>query len=691
MTSVAQEIESILTGEDLDADALLALAQGVSSNGNGAMPAGAMDAGHPLPAKQYIEAEHRAAWGEEIAGQFDGGLAALDGRNAGLSGLTMRDIKDTHNLHAETQGIWQDILAEGVHRPKAMGADPLLYVSGNQVQVVRDYTDPDGRIRKHALPMSSEIIRDLMAQSSYFFRGHAIEVVAEGHDFDLEDPVKGYSPDAVSAILDALDAHPGKAHGRAFFRPASPGDGKKIPPNPDQWGIRYPVEVYPPRTLAGQMMGIAGHALPRLNAIAHRPVLSQDGKQLLTANGYHAQDGIYMDYPGELMMAHPGNADDAEDAVRRAFGKLTDVFGEFEFEDLASRANFIAMLLSGIVNPACEIPPGFLIGKSTPGTGASLLSRLATIIIAGRSDPSDVPPKAFGDDAELIKAMTTAAINQQGVIRFDNLTGVVDSAELNAYLTSAIYARRILGGNRITEVARRNHLDLMTANNAILTKEIAERVVNIRLHTDTPDPASREFRIEDIESHVKERRDELLGALLDVVDAAIRFGNPGAPGKTPVSMGRFPQWKRVLWGILSHAASCFDPESEWAGVLEQFLGNQIELDAFLSDADDDLAEAASWMARQFAGMTFTAKDIQTMALTAKDADGAMDPAGEWLTEVDASKQSYAIRSMLGKLLKRPIQIEEGKIARLTSASDKGQGRKRRFRIQVADLEGGQGK
>ena len=87
-----------------------------------------------------------------------------------------------------------------------------------------------------------------------------------------------------------------------------------------------------------------------------------------------------------------------------AFDLLNDTFGEFPFADGPSYANFMALLIAGIIGPAVDAKPVFLINKATWRTGATLMAQLVSIILSGRM-PEETGTLDIKNDESIRKAL----------------------------------------------------------------------------------------------------------------------------------------------------------------------------------------------------------------------------------------------------------------------------------------------
>ncbi len=126
-------------------------------------------------------------------------------------------------------------------------------------------------------------------------------------------------------------------------------------------------EVQPPRTLAQNVSATPAPPVPVLRGIVGHPFFDQDGN-LVNQHGYHAPSQTYCELPEDLL-----EVDGASIDANRAVKLLLKVFGDFPFGDDASRAHLLAALLQPMAREMIAgRTPAYVLGKSTPGTGATL-------------------------------------------------------------------------------------------------------------------------------------------------------------------------------------------------------------------------------------------------------------------------------------------------------------------------------
>ena len=334
---------------------------------------------------------------------------------------------------------------------------------------------------------------------------------------------------------------------------------------------------------------VGGDWAPTLKAIARSPVFRRDGT-LATDVGYDASTGVYIafDAPFPPVPERP-----TESQVAKAVELLLDeLLGDFPFADLASAANFVALLLSPLLRPAfAGSVPLFAIDANQPGSGKTLLADLVSLVTQGRTAALAPFPV---DNEELRKHLASILLEARPLHVFDNLETEIRSGHLAAVLTSEVFTDRILGQSR-TVTMPNTTVWVVTGNNISVGGDLARRTVLIRLATDRPDPhRATGFRHPNLRKWVRQNRTELLTALFVI---ARNWYATGCPPPSTSLGGGFDQWSELVGGAL-----------EAAGITGFLAGHTEQMSEHDVDADVWVAVLAG-LHQQFPG-SFVAADIQ---------------------------------------------------------------------------------
>lgn len=301
----------------------------------------------------------------------------------------------------------------------------------------------------------------------------------------------------------------------------------------------------PPTEVVRDLMAQAKYqSFPVLRAVVTCPCAAPDGTLILEP-GYHPGAEVWheptLDGPVEV----PAAPDDRQ--VREAVAVLLEPLLDFPFQDEASRANALGLMLLALVRPMIDGPtPLFAFDAPTPGTGKGLLVKALLLPALGRAPGSTT---ASRDPDEWRKKITAVLDAGAACVVFDNINSEVDSEHLAAVLTEAQWTDRALGQTKVLRLPNRT-LWAATGNNLQFSKEIARRVVWVRLNAKQESPELRTgFRHPDLLAHVRSARTRLVTAALTLCRAWVARGRP--PG--PATMGSFEAFARTVGGILGVA------------------------------------------------------------------------------------------------------------------------------------------
>lgn len=214
--------------------------------------------------------------------------------------------------------------------------------------------------------------------------------------------------------------------------------------------------------------------------------------------------------------------------------------------------------------------PGTVAESPTPGTGKDQLVRKSWVAALG-DEPATIPEAR--DDDEWRKQFTTTFLSSPSAILISNVNRKLDSGHYARALTQPRWDDRLLGGNKEVSVPIRAVI-AVTANNPMLSPELARRHIRIRLDAGIEQPWLRSGFRHDLEKWTAEHRAELAWAYLTLVRHWFAQGQPKGTQK----LGNYERWSEVIGGILG------------AADIPGFLGN---LDAFYEAVD---SESDGWRA-----------------------------------------------------------------------------------------------
>ena len=196
-------------------------------------------------------------------------------------------------------------------------------------------------------------------------------------------------------------------------------------------------------------------------------------------------------------------------------------------------------LLTAVCRPSLHLAPGVLLRAapmSGAGAGKGLLARCMCIIAFGR-DPHAVTSGATAEELE--KRIAAELMEGSPALFLDNLNNTAFRSDL---LASAITERparvRLLGKSQMVPL-NASAFVIMTGNGLSVSEDLARRFITVEFDPRTEDPEARPFKT-DIRAEVRERRTELLAALLTIW----RWGRIATDIKPGLPLGSFEQWCR---------------------------------------------------------------------------------------------------------------------------------------------------
>jgi hypothetical protein len=381
-------------------------------------------------------------------------------------------------------------------------------------------------------------------------------------------------------------------------------------------------KVIPPDWLVKDVGQLPYWPFPPLEAVVEAPIMRPDGT-IFDVPGYDPQTRLYY-RPGEgfdiaAIPAVPTTAD-----TKAAIRLLDEAVGEFPYEDEASAANTLALMLTPLVRQAVAGPvPLALIDKPQAGTGGSLLAETIAIIGSGRTAEMLGAPR---DEEEWRKQITAKLAAGATMITVDNVEGALYAPSLARALTARTWTDRVLGRSETVTVSQRAAW-IATGNNIQLRGDLPRRCYWIRLDARESRPWQREnFKHPDLPGWVARNRGRLVHALLTLARAWFAAGKPKAQDLP--RLGSFEAWAETVGGMVAFAG------------IPSFLGN---LAALYDKADAGAAEwegfLSAWWQELDASKPITVADL-TKRIDRNDTLKAALP-GDLAEAFDKSTGSFS--------------------------------------------------
>ena len=290
--------------------------------------------------------------------------------------------------------------------------------------------------------------------------------------------------------------------------------------------------IDPPEQYAKTYLAKVGQwRAPVLTGIVECPTLRRDGS-LLTASGYDAASGLYVDYAGKPVTVP--DAPSWADALA-ALAVLKEPYSEFQFADPAMGLSIaLAATLTAVVRRSLRTAPLFAFDAPVMGAGKGLLVKVAALIATGRPAPLLSQGQ---DEAEAEKRLGSLLLAGVSMINLDNIERPVGGELLCSMLTEPVCNPRILGKSESPEMPC-NLTMFATGNNLQFVGDMVRRVLICRLDPGVERPDARSFQ-RNLNEWVPTHRARLLSAALTVLRAYTVAGKPAQP-ITPY--GSFEEW-----------------------------------------------------------------------------------------------------------------------------------------------------
>lgn len=284
---------------------------------------------------------------------------------------------------------------------------------------------------------------------------------------------------------------------------------------------------------------------PQLNGLVNSPIITRSGR-IITVSGLDPETGLFVDLDVDVEnLTVPESPTEQDIAAARE--KLEDIFSDFPFKTPQDFSRLIALLLSMLFRPSVDKSPAACISGSGPAVGKGVIMSGASTLITG----SPVPvTKCPSKDDEFSKVLTSMFLAGNTLALFDEPDGVLDFKSLAAAITAERHEGRVLGESRMISVPNNMQM-VFTGNNVSCSDDNGRRFFYIDLEVPTDFAEARSgFKYPRLNATIKEKRPELLAALLTFVQAWIVAGRPEPRPGAPI--GSFEEWYFNVGGVLEH-------------------------------------------------------------------------------------------------------------------------------------------
>ncbi len=328
----------------------------------------------------------------------------------------------------------------------------------------------------------------------------------------------------------------------------------------------------------------AWHGIRDLDGVHRGPFIRRDGSVAGLKPGYDAASRCWIETDEDWSpLETPATRGQVSDAI----DMLLALVDEFPFQTEAGKSVWLATILTRLARSAFDGPsPLFVYNATTPASGKGLLAKLAGIIADGVS-PGMVTLSR--DEEELKKLLTSALLEDLGILVLDNATGQTGSPTLDRFLTSTLWTDRLLCKSKIVTLPNLA-VPIITANNATIKSDTGRRAVSLMLTPNVECPELRQFRIPDICSHALRERRSLLIAAIRILQWHFQNGLPQATE----FRHRDASGNDVMAPVRP-----FGSYEGWGGVVRQAIINAGMPDPVMTNDDLKVVDEKRWARRLF--------------------------------------------------------------------------------------------
>ena len=297
-----------------------------------------------------------------------------------------------------------------------------------------------------------------------------------------------------------------------------------------------------PATIASAIIAKHGSRnFRRLTAVTTAPTLRPDGS-VFDAPGHDAMTGLMYVTTEAYPLAVP-TAPTVEQALD-ALASLWHPIRLFPFADDVAVGVTLAAMVAACLRPALPTCPATGFDAPSAGTGKTLLAKCIGALATG-GDVAVLPPT--NDEDECRKRLFAALRGGSKVLLWDNVRDPLGNSVIDSFLTSPLFADRVLGVSENVELPNRT-LFLVSGNNLVLTGDTHRRILLARLDAQDETPFKREFAFDPLATVCNDRQ-ALVVAALTIVRAYITAGRPKS------AKGRIASFE--LWDDLVRQPLCW--------------------------------------------------------------------------------------------------------------------------------------
>lgn len=346
---------------------------------------------------------------------------------------------------------------------------------------------------------------------------------------------------------------------------------------------------FPPRLCKMFLDNKRFDGIKKLTGISSSPLIFPDG-EIVTVNGYNQKSGIFLENQIFINIDTIGSIQEAKAKLQIirdhiasfAFADspvISDANGNYRVNTAglpgADESSALAAIFSAVVRSSIDISPGLMVTApptSGSGAGKGLFCRIVSSIAHGRRfNPMTAAPN--GDHAETEKRLASNLMDGDAILFMDNINGsALKSDMLASAITESPIKLRPLGGSKTVTIEAKPFV-VVAGNGLSPSEDLVRRFLYVALDPRCDDAETRRFDC-DIQAATIERRAELLGCILSIIQWGLRSNlNQAKP------FGNYIQWRRMVSDVLV-ALGCVDMSDRVAEMKRSDPHRIRKIDAF---------------------------------------------------------------------------------------------------------------
>lgn len=285
-------------------------------------------------------------------------------------------------------------------------------------------------------------------------------------------------------------------------------------------------------------------SFPDVVGLINSPTMRADGS-LITEEGYDEATQLYHKPADETLILPDIPEKPSRPQAEAALKRLEELVSECHFVAKGAKgvdqSVAVAAMMTTVLRGAFPFAPIFLFHKPEPGTGASYLANIISVLATGHES---VPLAANNDNpAEFYKELCTACVLGRPILNLNNLIADLKSPLLSQMVTEVNVELRRFGKNDETiHCDCRAMTILANGNNIQVVGELVRRTLTCRLDAKTEYPETLTYKTPTPIQRIKKDRGRYLADIFTIL-RAYRSANKETKG---IHLAGFEEWAKIV-------------------------------------------------------------------------------------------------------------------------------------------------